>query len=163
MVAMRTFFASMTATLSLAALLAGCGSNPESSPALPAKPGAAEKHSSVVWIERDIEHEGSMISLGYRDQSKADTPLEPVTAITRDGKPVADAMVFNRLVDADTGDGLGDEVATIYEPSPGSDPAIYAQGKLKRPDSTKKCKVRFRVVLPNVDQEWQRDVELPVK
>jgi len=155
MAAMRNLLASFA----LATLLAGCGSNP---PDTPGKPGPAETPPAVTWVEKEIEHAGNTISLGVRAEPKSTSSLEPVVAITRDGKPVDNAMVFDRLVSADDGQPRGDEVATVYEPAAGSEPALYAQGKLAWPEAGK-CKVRFRIVLPNVDEDWQRDVELPLK
>lgn len=119
-------------------LLAGCGENASQPPAAP--PPAA---NPVTWIEQDIEHEGMKISLGHRGQ-------EPVAAITRDGQPVANAMVFCTLLSA------GGEVATVYESPAGTEPGLYAPG-------SQQLQIRFRIVLPEVEKEWTREIAIPLK
>lgn len=146
---MRNYLISV-ALLCLAAL-SGCMCNSQ-----PASPGIA----APVWIEEGIEHEGMKISLGQRGQrSDAERWVEPVAAITRDGKPVASAMVFSSLISAD-GTVIGDEAATVYE-SPGeAGSGLYTSGKLEPPAGSSPHAVRFRIVLPDVEKEWTRDVEL---
>jgi hypothetical protein len=79
------------------------------------------------------------ISLGHRGQ-------EPVAAITQDGQPVANAMVF-----CSSG-----EVATVYESPNGKESGLYLPNDSQR-------RVRFRIVLPEMEKEWTRDIEIPVK
>ncbi|MCH7728795.1 MAG: hypothetical protein IH991_20270 [Planctomycetes bacterium] len=117
-----------------------------------------------MWVEKGIRYEAVIIDLGYRDKvADGARWLEPVAMITRDRAPVANAMVFNSLVSADSSDVIGEEVATVYEPSPDSDTAWYTQGKLRFPDGISQCVVRFRIVLPNSQQAWTRDVTIQVK
>ena len=131
-------------------LLSGCGgaTNPMPLPPPPPPPGPA-----ATWVE-NIEYEGAKIALGHRGE-------EPLAAIIRDGQPVANAMVFCTPLSAE-GKPVDDEVATVYQPAAGKDPAIYAAGPWKRPASGP-ILVRFRIVLPEVDEDWTRDVELPAK
>ena len=93
----------------LSVLLAGCGGS-----SLQPTPAPSPVTKPVTWIEQDIEHEGMKISLGHRGQ-------EPVAAITRDGQPIANAMVFCTLLSA------GGEVATVYESPSGKGPACTHQ------------------------------------
>lgn len=150
---MRCTLAWATAVTSLLALVAGC-EHRSSTP--------TETTDPLEWVERGIEHKGLAIALGYRrGRESVERSFEPVASITRDGKPVADAMVFCRLLSADGRVTLRDEVATVYEPSVGRDPALYAQGRLPAPEGASPCVVRFRVILSDVDQEWTRDMQVP--
>jgi hypothetical protein len=105
----------------------------------------------VTWVESDIEHEGVKISLGHRGDV-------PAVALVRDGKPVANAMVFCTPL---TGDGqpADDEVATIYEPAAGKDPPLYTTHSWKRPASGPVL-VRFRIVLPGAQQDFTQDTDI---
>lgn len=153
-----------SALFMLTALLAGCGSN---SPVPAPSPGPAEtpsKQPAVQWIEEGVEHQGRTISLGYRlPTADAEREIEPVAAITQEGKPAADAMVFSKLVSVDGEAADGKEAATLYEAASGKAPAIYGQGKLKLPAAANRCVVRFRIVLPDSDQDWERELEIPLK
>lgn len=100
-------------------------------------------------MEQDIEHEGAEISLGRRGE-------EPVAAITRDGKPVANAMVFCSPLDGD-GKPIGDEAATTYEAAAGNAPPLYVTDPRARPASGPLL-IRFRIVLPDAEQEFTRDI-----
>lgn len=141
--------------LSLPALLAGCTGN---------SPAPSETQPPLAWVEKDIVHEGTKISLGHRSHPhNAERWLEPVATISRDGKPVANAMVFNSLLAADGSQVVVEEVATVYEPPAGESPGLYAQGKMKLPPASSPSVVHFRIVFPDSEQEWTRDIELPLK
>ena len=129
-------------------LLAGCGSTTNAPPSPPPPPPGP----AATWVESDIEHEGAKIALGHRGD-------EPVAAITRDGKPVANAMVFCTLLTAE-GEPADEEVATTYEPAAGKDPPLYVTGSWKRP-AIGPVAVRFRVVLPDAERDWTHVVQLP--
>lgn len=102
------------------------------------------------------------ISLGHRDANQhEDGWLEPIVAITKDGRPVADAMVFCRLVSTPKSAPVGDEIATVYEVDPSGTQGRYAQSKLRLPENDAEFAVRFRIILPETDEEWTRDVVLP--
>jgi hypothetical protein len=117
----------------------------------------------LIWIEKDIQHEGMTISLGYRGQAEeGERGVEPIATITRDGQPVANAMVFCSLLAADD-QAMGDEAATLYEPPVGKEAGLYTPGKMKLPDKGSRCTVRFRIVLPESEQDWLRDVEIPLR
>ncbi len=149
---MRISLAVVTLSLSL---VVGC---------LPYSVDDPQVDDRFVWVEKETRHEGVMIELGYRVTSDDGAQwLEPVAKLTRDGVPVANAMVFNSLVSSGGSDVIGQEVATVYETSPDSDAALYAQGKLQLPDGTSRCVVRFRIVLPGNDDAWTRDVTIEVK
>lgn len=122
----------------------------------------APSESAIVWLEQGVEAHGMKISLGYRDQKEpADGWLEPAVGITKDGQAVADAMVFCRLVSASGESSLGDEVATVYVPDSGGKSASYVQGKLKLPADNAAVAVRYRIVLPGMNEDWTRDASLP--
>ena len=70
-------------------------------------------------------------------------------------------MVFNRLVSPDGQTPFGDEVATVYEPASDGQPACYARGKLRFPEEDTSAAVRFRIILPETNEEWNRDISLP--
>ena len=117
-----------------------------------------------TWLEQGLEVEGRSISLGYRGSPpRAGESLEPTVAITQDGKPVAEAMVFLRLVAADGQTFLGDEVATVFEPATAGNVACYAQGKLRMPEKGDAAAIRFRLILPGRDEDWTKDLVLPSK
>jgi hypothetical protein len=116
-----------------------------------------------VWLEKGIPHKDVAVDLGYRSDPEAGVTLEPVAKIVQNGTPVADAMVFNVLVAVDGGDVIGEEMATVYESLSGSNAAIYAQGTLHPPAGAAQCTVRFRIVLPDSQEAWTRDVMIPLK
>ena len=118
----------------------------------------ATAESSAVWLEEDLEFAGMTIAFGHRGRHvKAGDWLEPIVAITKDGKPLADAMVFNQLVASDDQSTISDEVATVFEPASSGTPACYAQGKLQLPGEVRSVAVRVRIVLPEIDEVWSKD------
>ena len=150
---------------SLLALLALCPSFVVGCVPVSRRGSEVDEHrdGQVVWVEKGIAHEDVVIDFGYRNEVADGVRwIEPVAVITRDGKPVANAMVFNSLASAGGG-SVTEEVATRYTPSPDSDTAWYAQGKLLLSDDTAECAVRFRIVLPSSQQAWTREITLPAK
>ena len=68
--------------------------------------------------------------------------IEPAISITRDGVAVADAKVFNCLVDPDEPETIvAEEVSTVYEPETDDEIAHYAQGELLIPNDSTKCTI----------------------
>jgi hypothetical protein len=134
--------------------LAGCGGCGGSGPA----------SQPPVWVERDIAHNDLLISLGYRgEKPQAGQAVEPVAMITRAGQPAADAMVFVSLASDQTSEsGLAD-TPTVYEPPAGRSPGVYAQAKLQVPAGSAQCPVRFRIVLGEGEQDWTREIKIPLK
>ena len=103
---------------------------------------------ALVWEGEPVEHAGTQLLLGHHGKTlHAGKEVEPAVSITRDGKPVTDAKVFNALVSADGKTVLAQEVPTIFEPTTKDEPAHYAQGALAIPKDVKKVAIRFRVVL----------------
>lgn len=103
---------------------------------------------ALVWEGKPVEHAGTHLLLGHHGKHlHAGEEVEPAVSITRDGKPVTDAKVFNALVSADGETVLAKEVPTIFEPTTEDEPAHYAQGALAIPKDVKKVAIRFRVVL----------------
>jgi hypothetical protein len=89
--------------------------------------------------------------------------VEPAVQITRDGKPVADAKVFNALLEANGKTMLAEEVATVYEPPSSDEPSHYAQGALKIPPRIREAVLRYRIILPEGKGERTYDVPVGVK
>ncbi|MFI4875444.1 MAG: hypothetical protein ACIALR_08910 [Blastopirellula sp. JB062] len=116
--------------------------------------GEGHSHShggddALVWIGEPKKHAGMVIKLGHHGQHlHKGEEVEPAVEITQNGKPVADAKVFNALVTQDGGAVLAKEVGTIYEPATPQEPAHYAQGGLKIPTDAQSVAIRFRIVPP---------------
>ena len=129
------------------------------------KPGHTHEGGDVLFWERpDIEHEGFTIQLGHHGINvHAGHPVEPAVSITRDGADVGDAKVFNSLVTADKTTVLAEEVATVFEPATGREPAHYAQGELDVPENVQRVIIRYRIVLPSDAGEVSYDVPVDVK
>lgn len=129
---------------------------------------AAHSHShgdddTLVWL-KEISDEGYDIALGHHGVLLlAGADVEPAVQVTREGKPVADAQVFNALLAGDGQSVLAEEVVTIYEPPTSDEPAHYAQGGLKIPPGTREATIRFRIVLPEGKGERTFDVPVAVK
>ena len=95
----------------------------------------------VLTWSKELKEQGYDISLGYHGTGLlAGGKVEPAVQITRDGKPVADAKVFNALLEANGKTVLAEEVATVYEPPSGDEPSHYAQGALiSHPAHARQC------------------------
>lgn len=118
---------------------------------------------ALVW-NKEIDEQGYKIALGYHGSSLlAGSNVEPAVQITREGTPVADAKVFNALLDADGKTVLAEEVATVYEPPTTDEPSHYAQGALKIPSGTRQATLRYRIVLPEGKGEHTYDVPAAVR
>lgn len=111
--------------------------------------------AGVTWIKQGITYEDVTIDLGYR-QSDTDTAgaLTPLAVITRDGIPVANAMVFCSLVD-DAGEGT--ESATVYEVEGTS---AWYTGSPQQADALP-CVLRFRIVLPEQPEAFRGEITVP--
>ena len=102
---------------------------------------------ALVWEGDPKEQGGCLIKLGHHGKHlHAGEEVEPAVSITRDGKPVDDAKVFNALFSTN-GKELAKEVATVYEPTTDEEPAHYAQGGLMIPKGASEVVVRFRIIL----------------
>ncbi len=118
---------------------------------------------ALVWEGESKNHAGLEIKLGHHGKHLyAGEEVEPAVSITRDGKPVDDAKVFNALVSADGENVLAEEVATVFEPTTEEEPAHYAQGEMSIPKDTKKVIIRFRIV-PADGDEVTFDVPIDVE
>jgi predicted small lipoprotein YifL len=118
---------------------------------------------SLVWRHEDDE-QGYHIALGHHGQTlHAGHAVEPAVGITLAGQPVADARVFNALLDADGKTVLAEEVATVYEPPSSFEPAHYAQGALRLPTAAQRVVIRYRVVLPEGHGEQAFDLPVEVE
>jgi len=125
--------------------------------------GNAAADDALTW-SKAIKEQGYDISLGYHGSALlAGRKVEPAVQITRDGKPVADAKVFNALLEANGKTMLAEEVATVYEPPSSDEPSHYAQGPLKIPPGTREAVLRFRIVFPEGKGERTYDVPVGVK
>jgi hypothetical protein len=130
--------------------------------------GHAHGHShgdddALVWVGEPRSHAGLEIKLGHHGKHlHAGEEVEPAVSITRDGKPVSDAKVFNSLMSADGATVLAKEVATVYEPTTADEPAHYAQGGLTIPKDAKEAVIRFRIV-PAEGEAATFDVRIEAK
>jgi hypothetical protein len=126
----------------------------------------AHSHSgddALIW-RRDVERAGYAIRLGHHGEHlHAGEEVEPAIGITRDGKPVSDAKVFNTLVAEDEETIAAKEAATIYEPPTAEEPAHYAQGGLTIPADAKRIIIRYRILLPADAGEVTYDVPVDVE
>ncbi|MDA1166274.1 MAG: hypothetical protein O3B13_24525 [Planctomycetota bacterium] len=115
---------------------------------------------ALVWEGQPVAHAGTQLLLGHHGKTlHAGKEVEPAVSITRDGKPVSDAKVFNALLSEDGQTVLAEEVTTVYEPTTEDEPAHYAQGALAIPKDVKKVVIRFRVVLAG---EEAKTFDVPV-
>ncbi len=122
-----------------------------------------EGDDALVWRKK-IEVHGYQIQLGHHGTDlHAGTKCEPAVSISRNGKDIADARVFNALLGDDGQTELVAEVATTYEPATPEEPAHYAQGSLMIPGTIKQLTLRFRIVLPENAGEAVELITVPVK
>ncbi len=118
---------------------------------------------ALVWEGEPIDLAGLQIKLGHHGKElHAGKDVEPAVSITRDGKPVSDAKVFNALASADGKTILAKELPTIYEPTTDEEPAHYAQGALAIPKDVTTVVIRFRIV-PAGGESASFDVPVSVK
>jgi hypothetical protein len=118
---------------------------------------------ALTW-SKELKEQGYDISLGHHGVTLlAGGKVEPAVQVTKDGKPVADAKVFNALLEANGKTVLAEEVATVYEPPSSDEPSHYAQGVLKIPPGTREAIFRFRIILPEGKGEHTYDVPVSVK
>jgi hypothetical protein len=148
------------AALLLSSLIIPLGGCARASP----DPGAAAP--PLVWGEKDIEFRGATIDLGFRDAAlSAGRSVEPVATITRNGASVPGAMVFIALIpspgSASDNERLIDEAPARYEPPGQQSPALFTAGELPLPEGAAPPAVRFRIVLPDADEDFTREIPLP--
>jgi hypothetical protein len=116
----------------------------------------------LVWIEQGLDHHGATIRLGVRGPTAAATQtVEPVASITRDGAPVAGAMVFVVLHAGEASAPLGNERPTLYEASPGDTPPLYTPGKVAIDEGVSPSAATFRIALPGAEDDFTRQMPLP--
>jgi hypothetical protein len=153
---MRNAFLSVVlATLSIT--FAGCPRSASSTRAV--------EEPAIEWVQKELAHGDAKIALGIREEApNGKLSLEPVAAITRDGQPVAGAMVFVSLVapgEDSANAGSASEVATVYQPASGQTPALYSPVPLDLPGGKAPSAVRFRIVLPSADSDFTHEISLP--
>jgi len=141
--------------LMICSTIAGCGRRPG---------GEAD---GITWVEKGVDRNDVTIDFGYRTPPKSGSrfgggAVEPVARITRDGVPAADAMVFVSLAAPKGEQNVADEEPTVYEFSQQTADAYYAQALLNPPSDKAECVVKFRIVLPDGENEWTHEVTLPV-
>jgi hypothetical protein len=125
--------------------------------------GGAASDDALVWLKQ-IKEQGYELALGHHGtQLLAGGHVEPAVQITREGQPVADAKVFNALLEGDGKTTMAEEVATVYEPPTDDEPSHYAQGSLKIPPGTRQAILRYRIVLPEGKGEHTYDLPVEVK
>ncbi len=118
--------------------------------------------NALIWQRADLEHEGYVISLGHHgEQLYADHKAEPAVMITRDGEPVADAMVFVTLLDSAGEKVLTQEQATVYKLPTDAEPAYYSPTSVMLPADATEVTLRYRITFPEAG-EFSQDVVIPV-
>jgi hypothetical protein len=138
--------------------LGGCTGRPS--------PDADAASPLLNWSGEAIEFRGAKIRLGFRGAAgTADRSMEPVANITRDGAPVPGAMVFIALIassgKASDAERLLEEAPAIYELPTQQTPALYTTGKRQLPDGVVPTAVRFRIVLPEAEEDFTREIPPP--
>lgn len=118
---------------------------------------------ALVWRKK-VDEQDFRIALGHHGLIlRAGHEVEPAVQITRRGRPVADAQVFNALLAANGRTVLVAEVATVYEPPTTEEPAHYAQGALRLPVNAQRVAIRYRIILPEGRGEQTFDVPVNVE
>ena len=116
---------------------------------------------ALVWRKEGVKEGDYVIALGHHGtELHAGKPVEPAVTVTKGGKDVSDAKVFNALLAEDGEKVLSEEKPTVYEPKTAEEPAHYAQGELAIPADAKKAVLRFRVVLP---EGGEKTFDVPVE
>lgn len=153
----------------VAALLVGCAAENDSPPDDPTATPAASGHAhtagdKLVWpLKETIADTGYEIWFGHHgDHFHGGEQIEPAIAVTKDGQPVDNAQVFNGLVNADNAESVSGEVAANYEPATAAEIAHYAQGQLAIPKGVKTITIRYRVSVPDIADEINRDVTVSI-
>ena len=144
-----------------------CDSQSETKPNDGTSDSAGHSHDEddeLVWeVKEKLGESNFEVWWGHHgNHFHAGDKIEPAVAILNDGKPFADAKVFNSIVDADDpGKTLVQEVAMVYEPETPEEPAHYAQGELTIPATATSCVIRFRVEIDG-QPEHIRDVTVNI-
>lgn len=131
--------------------LTAVGCNPA---AAPVKSGKNPPETPAVWLERGLKIDDMTVEIGYRNREG----IQPVIAITKEGKPVADAMVFVQLLSTGEQAQSSPELATVFE-TDGQGKSVYCTptgisgGEFKG--------MRWRVIFAGKEQEWTQEVEIP--
>ena len=123
-----------------------------------------EPGDELVWESKEkLGDLGIDLWLGHHgDHFHAGDMIEPSVAIMKDGKPLADAKVFNQLVDPkDANKTITEEIATVYEPETDEEIAHYAQGDLVIPTGSNACLIRFRIEIPEMES-LTRDTKVKI-
>jgi len=114
---------------------------------------------SIKWLDRDLDAEGMKVAVGHRRApDETGNTLEPIVVLTKNNEPLAGAMVFLQLLSGD-GAALGEDMATVYEPAWMQKPACYT-AKLSLPADVKSASLRVRIILPDSDKEWSKEIAI---
>ena len=109
---------------------------------------AGGAHVDVLVWNKEMDEQGYRIAVGHHGSSLlAGSKVEPAVQITRDGKPVADAKVFNALLDADGKTVLAEEVATVYEPPTTTSRRTMLRVRSRSHPAHGKPMLRYRIAL----------------
>lgn len=139
-------------------LVAGCG-EPEAETKVEPKPHAHEAGDELVWVKKNIEFEGHLVTLGHHGSHfHGGESIEPAIMLTKDGEDIDNAKTSCSLLDADGGSIVKADM--IYEPKTEEEPAHYAQGELKFPSEERPYKIEFVVTVG--DKEFKDSIEVKV-
>jgi hypothetical protein len=141
----------------------GCTPRPSTKSGPEDAPGQLSQ-PDIVWAQTDLDHQGASINLGYRARSAADSTIRAVASVVRDDEPVASAMVFVDVVSTSTDETAAStaagEKATVYEPATDDSPAHYISEPVSLPAGSKDLALRFRIVLPEAEDDFVHQVPL---
>ena len=121
----------------------------------------ADGHDKLVWGKDGVEVNGYMVSLGHHgDHFHFGDKIAPAVIITKDGKDVEDAEIFNSLVAKEDQAVLVEEVKMVFEPKTDDEPAHYAQGEMTIPKGKGDVMIRFRIKLPGAEADSVHDIDV---
>ena len=152
--------------------LSGCAKKDDTAPNDPTATTTGGEHAhaagdELVWPLKETIADYDIWFGHHGNHFHGGEKIEPAIAITKDGQSVDSAQVFNGLVNADNAESVGEdsttgEVPTTYEPATDAEIAHYAQGELAIPADAKQITIRYRLKIPDQEDEITRDVTVKV-
>lgn len=126
----------------------------------PKEDGAGSAHNEELdsldlhWVKLDEQVGDFRITLGHRgNHFHAGESIEPAAQIRKNDAPVTDAVVNVALLAAEGEQVLVEDVASEGVPATETEPAVFAKTTLAIPADTKKFRIRFRIKLPDIEEE----------
>jgi len=111
-----------------------------------------------VAQNQELGEQDAKVSLGYHLQdNNGARQLTPIVKIVQDDSPMADAMVFVTLLDAE-GNPIGGERPTLFGESDAAGGQAYRTEAIDIGDKTP-AKLRYRMVTPNGETTREIDIK----